>query len=105
MDTIGFKMKIEGVNPQIDRGIFAEGTILQGKVFLGDCLEIIGNSILKTHVAAIEKKISKNDDQKQPEYKIAFSAKSGENVRLLLTNSFTDNICIGHIISTPKSVK
>lgn len=105
MCTRDFIMEIEEIDSKNPRGIMAIGKIKNGKVFLGDFLEIVGNNnVLKTHIAFIEKKINKNSDDKKS-LLISNSAKMGEDVRLLLTNSRNDDISIGQIISTPKKIR
>lgn len=101
MDKLDFLMEIEGINHNSKRGLVASGKVNNGVVCLGDCLEIVGeNNILKTYVAAIEK-LSKNNE----ETIFSTSATSGDNIQLLLTNSRNDNINIGHVLSTPKTVR
>lgn len=101
MDKLDFVMEIEEINRNSKRGLVATGKVNNGIVCLGDCLEIVGkDNILKTHVAAIEK-LSKNHTK--PSF--STSAVSGDNIQLLLTNSRNDNISIGHVLSTPKTVR
>lgn len=98
---VNFTMEIEEVGYIANRGIFAQGKILNGQVHLGDCLEIIENSIIaKTIIAAIEK-IEKSSD-KNIKMLLVATAKAGDTVRLLLTNSPSEDIHIGQIISTPR---
>ena len=105
MGTSDFIMEIEEIDSKNPRGFMAIGKIKKGKVFIGDFLEIVGiNNILKTHIAFIEKRNITNNES-ETSLLISDSAKSGESVRLLLTNSRNDDICIGHIISTPKKIR
>lgn len=104
MCTSDFIMEIKEIDRQNPRGFMATGIIKKGKVFLGDFLEIVGiNNILKTHIAFIEK--INNDSEDKNSLIISNSAQCGENVRLLLTNSRNDAICVGQIISTPKKIR
>lgn len=101
MDKLDFIMEIEGINRNSKRGLVASGKVNNGVVCLGDCLEIVGkNNILKTYVAAIEK-LSQNHKKAS----FSTSAVSGDNIQLLLTNSRNDDIDIGHVLSTPKTVR
>ncbi len=100
MNTIGFIMEIEEVDFTSNKGFFAQGKITNGFVCLGDALEIVGNSVIvKTFIASIEKIGKKNNKT------LECSAKAGDEVRLLLTNSPHDNIDRGQIISTPKTLR
>lgn len=99
--TRDFIMEIEEVGYITNRGIFAQGKILNGIVRLGDCLEIIENSIIaKTFIASIER-IEKNSN-KGITMLLVSKAQAGDTVRLLLTNSRSDDIRVGQIISTPR---
>lgn len=95
-----FIMEIEEVDLTTNRGIFIQGKIENGNVYLGAPFEIIGNCIIiKTIIAAIEKVEKKNQKVTTT---FSTSAQSGDTVRLLLSNSRKDNINIGQIVSTPK---
>lgn len=101
MGKLDFVMEIEDINRNSKRGLVVSGIVNNGSVSLGDCLEIVGNNdILRTHVAAIAK-FSANSKN----VNLSSTAKCGDNIEVLLTNSRNDNINIGQVLSTPKAVR
>ena len=98
MNMTDFIMEIKEIDFYDNKGVIVEGKIKNGTVSLGDSLEIVGSAIFKTFIASIEKKQTE-------QHIITDSAKSGEHVRLLLTISQSENINVGHIISTPKLLR
>lgn len=94
---INFLMKIEEVNHVEKKGIFIKGTIVSGMVRIGDHLEIKENSIniiTRSIIAAIEK-----IENKSGSILLVSIAKTGDTVKLWLTNSQYDNIQVGQIVT------
>ena len=104
METNKFVMKIEEIEKDTNRGLNVKGTILSGTVELGDFLDITESEskqpITHTHIASIEKKGNNGF------YNISTIAKVGDFVKLLITNSYIDNVVkTGQYITTAKQFK
>ncbi len=90
-----FLMAIEGVHTIEGRGTVATGKIEQGRVLVGQKVEILGlGDILESTVTSIE------TFNKQQE-----SGECGDNVGVLLRGVKSDQIQRGQVISAPRSIK
>ncbi|OAI52669.1 elongation factor Tu [Planctomyces sp. SCGC AG-212-M04] len=90
-----FRMPVEGVFTIEGRGTVATGKIEQGRLSVGDKVEILGlGDLRETVVTSIE-----SFNRVQP------SAAAGENVGLLLRGIKSDEIQRGQVIAAPRSIQ